>query len=246
MLGELIFLLIGLSMGSFSNVIVHRLAKQLSMKGRSHCPHCRHVLIAADLVPVVSYVLLHGACRYCKKPISPRYPLVEFLSGVLFLYAYTVFPMEPFMAFIFAFALWLLFTIGVFDLTTSFIPDALSVPLILVGILFQLLQGNFPVLAILVGFSFFACQWLISNGRWVGSGDMFLGAGIGALVGSVFLTGASLFFAYIFGALIVSVLLITGKAHRKAHIPFGPFLVLGALTVLIFQERLIALQLIWF
>lgn len=246
MLGEFIFILVGLCFGSFSNVLVHRLSKGLSMQGRSKCPHCHHILVAADLVPVASYVLLGGKCRYCKTVIPGRYPLVEVGSAILFLIAYLMFPMEPFMALIFAFALWLLFTIGVFDYETAFIPDALSIPLIIVGLWFQGMHHNLPLLPILVGFTFFAFQWLISKGRWVGSGDMFLGAGIGALVGTLFLTGAVLFFAYIFGALVASALLVTGRAHRKSHIPFGPFLVLGTLTVILFQERLLFLQSVWF
>jgi len=204
------------------------------------------VLAVADLVPVVSYILLGGSCRYCKKPISSQYPIVEALSAVVFLGAFMMFPMEPMIALLFAFALWLLFTIGVFDYFTSFIPDALSVPLIIVGLWFQMVQGNLPLLPILIGFTFFGFQWLISKGRWVGSGDMFLGAGIGALVGTVFLTGAALFFAYIFGALVASALLLSGKMHRKSHIPFGPFLVLGTFTVLLFQERILFIQSIWF
>lgn len=246
MLGEFVFALLGLAFGSFSNVLVFRLSKERSIRGRSHCPYCHHLLVAVDLVPVLSYVFLNGKCRYCKKSISPQYPLVEVGSAALFLWAYVQFPMDPNTALIFALALWLLFTIGVFDLITSFIPDALSLPFILIALLFQGMQGNLPLLAILVGFTFFGFQWLVSRGTWVGSGDMFFGAGIGALVGSVFLTGAVIFFAYVIGALIASALLLAGKVHRKSHIPFGPFLVLGTLTVLIFQERLVALQLLWF
>lgn len=237
MLGEFLFFLIGLSLGSFGNVLIYRLSEGISLHGRSVCPNCNRVLAAIDLIPLLSFVLLHGKCRRCGAKIGWQYPLVELVSGFLFLFAYAASPLDASQGLLFGIALWLLLLIAIYDYRSHTIPDALSLPLILVAFLLAGMKETFPIQAALVGLGFFAVQWAVSRGKWVGSGDIFLGAGIGALAGTPFLTGAALFVAYVSGALVASFLLITNKVTRKAHIAFGPYLVFGTAVVLLFQER---------
>lgn len=246
MLGEFVFGILGVCFGSFGNVLIYRLSKNVTLRGRSRCGHCKHTLSAADLVPVLSYIVLGGKCRYCKKSVSMQYPLVEAISGALFIAAYVAYPFEPVMALLISFVYWLFFLIAVFDLRTSTIPDALSIPVIVLAVISQGIHGQFPVLAMLVGVLFFGLQWAVSKGAWVGTGDIFLAAGIGAFLGTPFLMCAALFFAYIFGAVVASYLLVTGVVSRKAHIPFGPFLVLGMFAVHILQARLEFIASVWF
>lgn len=135
-------LLLGLAVGSFLNVVIHRLPKGEGLGGRSRCPHCGHTLSPSDLVPVLSYLALRGRCRYCKAPISPRYPLVEGLTGGLFLLTALYFPpgVEALLVFLF---LAFLVALAFIDLDTQELPDGLTYGLLFLGLLSAGLLG-FP------------------------------------------------------------------------------------------------------
>ncbi len=128
-------LVLGLLVGSFLNVVIHRLPKGESIVfPPSRCPHCAHRLSALDLVPVFSYLGLRGRCRYCGKPISPRYPLVEGLTGGLFLLAALFYPPSVEALLVFAF-LGFLVALSFIDLDTFELPDALTYGLLFLGLL---------------------------------------------------------------------------------------------------------------
>lgn len=137
-------LVLGLLVGSFLNVVVHRLPKGKSIVfPPSHCPHCGHPLGPTDLVPVLSYLLLGGKCRYCGKPISPRYPLVEALTGGLFLLASLFYPPSWEALLVFAFLSFLV-ALAFIDLDTYELPDVLTYGLLFLGLLSAGLLG-FPL-----------------------------------------------------------------------------------------------------
>ncbi|TFU25208.1 A24 family peptidase [Thermus tengchongensis] len=128
-------LVLGLLVGSFLNVVVHRLPRGESIVfPPSRCPHCGHRLGPMDLVPVLSYLVLRGRCRYCGKPISPRYPLVEALTGGLFLLASLFYPPSLEALLVFAF-LGLLVALAFIDLDTYELPDGLTYGLLFLGLL---------------------------------------------------------------------------------------------------------------
>ena len=229
------FFILGLIMGSFGNVLIARLPTGEGIVGRSHCPHCKKKLSVPELIPVISYILLRGRCSGCGKTISVQYPLVELGSGGLFLLASTWHSYFPH-ALLLALTLWLLFLIAVIDYKEGVIPDALSVPLIFLGIVYSTIVHTFPLQGILIGTGVFAAQWILSRGRWVGSGDIFLGAGIGALMGTWQMTLLWLWLAYVSGAAIATILLITGSKHIKSTLPFGPFMAGSAAVTLMVGE----------
>ncbi len=257
-LGFSIFaVLLGLVLGSFGNVLIFRLPEGKSIGGRSRCPHCKRTLGIIDLVPVLSFLLLRARCRTCRGAISFQYPLVELASGLLFLYAFQAAFTAPsphafVMAALLVVSLWLLLLIAVTDARTSLIPDALSVPLVLCAFLRAALFWSpvphdlwpvFPFLLLqgaVISAGFFALQWLVSRGRWVGSGDIILAAGIGFLLMDPSLVIVAIGLAYILGAAFACMLLLMGRATRKTQVPFGPFLAAGTFITILFGENILA------
>ncbi len=177
-----------------------------------------------DLIPVVSFVALGGRCRYCRKPISWQYPFVELGSALLFVLAFVHEPSSLGAAVLLAFGLWLLLLIAVFDGRTGFIPDALSLPLLAIGIAYAYVTGYQPWIALVICGGFFLAQWIVSRGRWVGSGDVILGAGIGALVCTWQQALLVLLIAYVTGALFALSLLLRHRKTLDSALAFGPFL----------------------
>ncbi len=227
---EILFFIVGAVMGSFGNVVVFRSIAGKNLNGRSMCRACGHVLSPLELVPVLSFLFLGAKCRACRMPISWQYPLVEAATGLLFLLSLWQESFILIPAFLLATALWLLLLISLIDARTGSIPDALTIPFIGVSVMRALLLPSLPLLAMLIGGGFFALQWIISRGRWVGSGDMLVGVGIGALVLTGAQTFVSLGIAYIAGAIVAVLLLSTKRRTLGASLPFGPFLAFGALV----------------
>jgi len=233
-----LFFVLGLVLGSFGNVLISRLPQGRAIGGRSQCPHCGKVLTARELIPLLSFVMQRGECRRCDGAISLRYPLVELASGLLFLFA-LAFATSFLEAFILALALWFLLLIAVIDAEQQRIPDVLNIPFVFLGILFNALSGSADPSGLLLGGGFFAVFWGVSRGRWTGSGDIILGAGIGALLGGFREMLLCLLFAYVAGALVAAFLLLSGRKTRKDRLAFGPFLALGALLTLFLGDQAI-------
>lgn len=234
----LLFALAGLALGSFGNVLIFRLPHGNSVNGRSHCPHCKKVLVPLELIPVVSFLLQGGRCRGCGARISLQYPLVEILSAALFVAALYLAGFLALPALCLAMAFWALLIIAAIDIRTQLIPDLLTCVAAVFGVSFQLTHGQFPIFAPIVAMAFFGLQWVLSRGRWVGSGDVFLAGAIGCVLGYVSETIWCILFAYMLGAAWGVVLLARKKGTMDARIAFGPFLILAAFLVSVFAPDL--------
>lgn len=234
----------GAIFGSFVNVVAIRTHEHSTLMGRSHCPHCRHTLKARHLVPVLSYLIQRGKCSMCGKKIHVQYPLVELAGALLAIISVVRYLSQgawlP-MGFEFFFgASLLVFT--VMDFRWSELPLELMVG---TGIVFSLwnalmkVAAGAPALEVgwshAVGFGaatlFFLFQWIVSRKRWIGSGDIWLGAIMGAVLGwpSV---GLAIYFAYIIGGAFALALLFMKKIQPGTRVPFGPALVAGTLVAL--------------
>ncbi|MFA5013125.1 MAG: prepilin peptidase [Candidatus Paceibacterota bacterium] len=254
MIIESIFVFIfGLLVGSFLNCVIWRTYKNQSfMRGRSYCPRCKQELSWLDLVPLFSFLFLRGRCRYCKKPISIQYPLVELVLGLLFVFIYNYFKIELlYDGFTFAFynvvflwaAISLLAIAFVYDLKHYIIPDGvtfLGIGLTIAWIIFGYLQG-FYIEQDVVGFIvaaagatiFFFILWFFSKGRAMGFGDVKLVFFLGLLLG-ITNTAVALFISFISGAIIGLILIALRKKKLKSSVPFGPFLVAGTFVALFY------------
>lgn len=242
----LVLVALGLLLGSFANALIWRLHEHRNwVSERSECPHCHHVLAPKDLVPVLSWVLLRGKCRYCKARI-PDSPLVEITMPILFVASYAWWPQPLSGQGMFDFIVWLIFVVGfvvlaVYDLRWFLLPNMVVFPLIalaglqlIVDVLvygagWQSLVGPALGVAVISG-SFYAIYGL-SKGKWIGFGDVKLGVVLGLLAGGVAESAVLLFVASLLGTLIALPLIAAGKAHRKSLLPFGPLL-LAAMFVI--------------
>jgi len=241
---SLIFLL-GLIVGSFLNCVIYRLEENKSfLKGRSYCPHCKHILNWQDLIPLLSFLFLKGRCRYCQKPISLQYPLVELVTGLLFV-SFFIF---HFSFFIFLIACFLII-IFVYDLRHYIIPDKIIYPAILVSGIWYLVSSIFlglytkyeilnTIYSAFGAAAFFLLIVLISRGKWMGVGDIKLAFLMGLVLSPPKILVA-LFLAFFIGAIIGMGLIISGKKTLKSEVPFGPFLVTGTFIALFFGEKII-------
>jgi len=241
---NLFVFLFGLAIGSFLNCVICRLEKKQSfLKGRSYCPHCKHVLSWQDLIPVFSFLILGGKCRYCGKRISWQYPLVELLTGILFLLIFNFL----INLLIFKFLFWILIScflivIFVYDLKHYIIPDKVIYQAIAITFLYNLiLNSQFIIHNSISAFGaagFFLFIVLVSRGKWMGVGDIKLVFLIGLLLGWPN-TLLALFLAFLIGAIIGLGLIILKKKTIKSELPFGPFLILGIYIALFFGEKII-------
>lgn len=248
--------LAGLSMGSFIDAFTWRLrTKRNFITGRSECEKCHHVLAAMDLIPVISWVLLKGRCRYCQVKLSPVAPFTELLLGVLFVVSFLVWPygLETWQG-IASFALWLVYLVMlgalfVYDLRWMILPDSIVIPLIFSAFIFAGLRVGATTAGDALSYAYIAVDalaltmvyWLLhtaSQGRWVGYGDVKLSIFIGLLLGW---PKALLAFglANVIGFLVVLPGILTGRLDRKSQMPFGPFLIIGTVLAGLWGEPLI-------
>lgn len=232
-----LFALLGLALGSFGNVLIARIRTAESFGGRSHCPHCKKTIAWFDLFPLLSFAVLGGRCRACKKSISVQYPLVECGSMLVFLLGLSLSPLDPVRGLSTAFALYFLLLACAYDGIYQQIPDAFTAAFTLAVFVNLALAGDFTMilphlLGALLGASWFGLQWALSRRKAVGTGDIFLSAAIGLWLG-VSHAVTMLILSYMLGAIIV-MLLIAGKrivfTFKDERIAFGPFM--GAATVL--------------
>lgn len=261
----------GLALGSFVNALVWReyLSEQNGTKkgkvkskkssdtsivtGRSMCPDCGHELSARDLMPVVSWVLLKGKCRYCKKPISAQYPIVEALTSILFITAYSFWPfaLNSLAAYFLLSTFYLVLSLGMalalYDLKWMILPTRLIyifTGLSAVFLTFLAISYSDWSLAVsgvigaLLFSGFFYILYQISGGKWIGGGDVRLAVGLGLLLGwqksVVCLTIA----AYL-GTIVILALFAIGKYHKKMKLPFGPFLLAGTYLTVLWGQSII-------
>ncbi len=236
-LASLAVLVFGLIVGSFLNVVIYRYQTGYTVLGRSGCLLCGQTLRWFELIPVLSFVLQRGRCRTCGGRISPQYPLVELLTGLIFLGSFYRAGFTPTPALLIDWLIFcLLVIITIYDWRHKIIPDHLVYGFIAVALLASVVWREAPT-ALLVGLAlgaFFALLWLVSRGRWLGLGDAKLALGIGLFLGwPAALSAVTLGFWS--GALVGLALLALKSYNLKSEVPFAPFLVFGVLLVYLFQ-----------
>ena len=234
---------LGLVIGSFVNVVIARLPQRRSLWApRSACPQCGNPIAWYDNIPLISFAALCGRCRACAAPIPWRYPLVEASTAALFALAWIVFAGDIGNFVVAAVFLAALVAITVIDLRHQIIPDAITLPGIMVGLATSLATGRISwvdsVGGILLGGGLFVAIILVSRGG-MGGGDLKLGAMLGAFLGWQALLVA-LFVAVMLGGICAVTLLVSGQVARKDAIPFGPFLALGGVVALLWGHPIIA------
>ncbi len=244
----LIIAIFGLIIGSLLNAIIYRLKSgDKIVFSRSKCVHCHKKLSAWDLIPIFSFIFLKGKCRYCHKAISWQYPLVELATAVIFVLGYFkyLYPNHPiaqspnYLTFL-VFSCFLII-IFVYDLKHNLILDKVSLPALIIAFIANFLFGftiwNLALAGIIVA-GFFLFQFVISNGKWIGGGDIRLGLVMGAMLGWPNVL-AALLLAYIIGAAVGLILIGFKKKQLNSHLPFGTFLTLATLIILLFGEEIV-------
>ncbi len=246
----------GTLIGSFLNVVILRLPKEETLSGRSHCMHCGHTLTAGELVPIVSFLWLGGKCRSCSTRISPRYAIIEALTGLLFAATMAlVAPKDLTGVLLLArdwFVLCVLFSVFVIDLEHMLILDRIVFPsvavVLVVNIALDVVQKSgfgwhsatiSGLLGALAGPLPFYALWYFSRGRWMGFGDVKLLILLGMILGFP-LVFVGVFIAVIAGGLVAMALLFAGRAALKTKIAFGTFLSVGAVVALFWGQPLLS------
>lgn len=266
--------LLGLLVGSFLNVVIHRLpkmmerewrtqcaefneqplnaAEQISGKSipynlhtpRSACPQCGHQISALENIPLLSYLALRGKCRKCGSPISIRYPIVEAVTGILTAYAawHFGFGLTAVAAIVF---IWALIALTFIDFDTQLLPDDITMPLLWLGIIFNLF-GAFTTLnnAVAGAIAGYLVLWIVywlfklaTGKEGMGYGDFKLLAAIGAWLGWPLLP-LVIMLSSVVGAVVGITLIIAARHGRNIPIPFGPYLAGGALIALFWGQQL--------
>ena len=259
--------LIGIMVGSFLNVVIHRLPRMMErawhqqcaeLRGeninnlpvfnlvipRSTCPRCEHRITALENIPIISYLFLKGYCSQCNTRISLRYPIIEGLTGI----------MSGFTAWHFGFGLtaiaallfiWAMIALTFIDFDSQLLPDAITLPLLWIGLLFNLDNGFIEIRSAIIGtVAGYLVLWTIYWGfklttgkEGMGYGDFKLLAAIGAWLGWQMLPLVILFSSFVGGAISI-ILIITKKFQRNTTIPFGPYLAGGGLIALFWGNKI--------
>jgi leader peptidase (prepilin peptidase)/N-methyltransferase len=237
---------IGLLLGSFFNVCIYRIPREESIVfPASHCTNCSTKLKWKDLIPVFSFLVLGGRCRYCGEKISLKYPLVELATSLIYLILAVMFGMSS-TFFIYAFLCSLLIIATVIDLEFQIIPNGLVIIGIVAGFIFSLLGLSVPLvdalIGMLVGGGIFLLvallAQLILKREGIGGGDIKFMAMIGLFIGWR-LTILSILLSIYSGGLIGGLLLLFGIKKRSDAIPYGPFIALGTFLSILYGNDLI-------
>ena len=259
--------LMGLMVGSFLNVVIHRLPKMMEREWqlqcaelsgtpsqpqapynlfipRSACPKCGHKIGALENIPILSYLVLRGKCKACHTPISARYPAVEALSGALSVFAALHFGFGA--AGLGALALvWTLLALTFIDLDTQLLPDSLTLPLLWLGLLLNLFGTYASLKSAVIGavagyLSLWSVYWLfklLTKKEGMGYGDFKLLAALGAWMGWQMLPLIILLSSLV-GAVIGIVMILAARHGRNHPIPFGPYLAGGGLIALFWGQAI--------
>jgi len=259
--------LFGLMVGSFLNVVIHRLPRMMErewacqcaeLRGealpdaealslatpRSRCPHCGHGITAIENIPVISWLVLRGRCSACKQPISLRYPLIEAVTGLLS--AYAAWHFGPGLAAIGAILLiWAMIALTGIDFDTQLLPDSITLPLVWLGLLFNLVGTYTTLSSAVIGavagyLSLWSVYWafkLATGKEGMGYGDFKLLAAIGAWLGWQALP-VTILLSSLVGAVVGIGLIVLAKRGRNVPIPFGPYLAAAGLLALFWGKEL--------
>ena len=259
--------LLGLCVGSFLNVVIHRLPKMMEQdwhaqcadlrgetpatataltlaRPRSRCPSCGHQITVLENIPIISYLLLRGRCSSCGTSISPRYPVVEAVAGLLS--AYAVWHFGPTLQGAGALLLiWALIALTGIDFDTQLLPDSITLPLLWLGLAFNL-AGTYvdlfsAVIGAMIGYlTLWSVFWLfkLATGKeGMGFGDFKLLAALGAWLGWQMLP-AIILLSSIVGAVVGISLIVATRHGRNTPIPFGPYLAAAGVIALFWGPQL--------
>jgi leader peptidase (prepilin peptidase)/N-methyltransferase len=237
-------------------------SKRLSIvKGHSMCLRCGHQLAVKDLVPVISWLSLRGRCRYCSARI-PDTPLAELLVPLVFVISYLWWPLVlqgsiailVFLGWLAAMVIFVALTL--YDFRWFILPDRMVFPLVGISALTLVLEASLlpqswqalsgGLWGILVIAGLFYGLFVLSDGRWIGGGDVKLGVALGLLVGGPVKGLLVIFLASVFGLLSALPDIVRGKAGGSTKLPFGPFLLLGTFIAFLFGDSLVNWYLSWF
>ncbi len=259
--------LLGLFVGSFLNVVIHRLPRMMeqewhaqaaSLRGedpparerfnlatpRSRCPHCGHLITAFENIPVVSYLILRGRCRHCSAPIGHRYPVVELLSALLSGYAAWHFGFGLAALGALAF-IWTMIALAFIDFDTQLLPDSLTLPLLWGGLALNL-AGTYAelpsaVIGAMAGYlALWSVYWLfrlVTGKEGMGYGDFKLLGAIGAWLGWQVLP-LTILLSSLVGAVVGIGLILFARHGRNVPIPFGPYLAAAGVLALFWGEAI--------
>ena len=235
---EALIFIYGIVLGSFYNVVIYRLPVVKSIvKPPSACGACGHRLTPIELVPILSYIVQKGKCKNCQEKISVRYPLIELLTGLLFLLIYwkVGFSIELLKG-LFLGSMFII--ISFIDLDHQIIPDELNLILGVAGLIYLIAVQPFPFMQGIYGFlAGGGFLFLIALVGPMGGGDIKFMAAMGLWLGLGY-TLMALLISFTIGGLISGGLLIAKVVDRKTAIPFGPFLCLASLIVMLFGNEL--------
>lgn len=263
----IVLFVLGLCAGSFVNALVWRIrqqgigskkqAKDLSiLKGRSMCPHCKHSLAWYDLIPLASWLILQGRCRYCRKPISPQYPIVEIIAGLVFAGSYLFWPDTVHLnGQWLLLSAWLVCSVGllalaVYDLRWMILPNKIIYPTLVAAVIGRLGYLSFfekrPLHGVLlwagsviISSGVFYALFMISKGKWIGFGDVRLGLVTGTLLADPYKSLSMLFLASFIGTIVILPALAKGNKTLASRLPYGPFLITGTAIMVVFGTSLV-------
>jgi prepilin signal peptidase PulO-like enzyme (type II secretory pathway) len=239
-------LLVGLSVGSFLNCLVWRMyCHKSAVLARSVCISCGRMLHWHELIPLFSFLILKGKCATCTQSIPWYYPVVEVSTAVLFVANFWFVQIYHFSYYRMVYN-FILITILIFIFIYDAAYKLVVVPVVMLGIIFGILWAIFfspepwvhTVLGAVCGGGFFLIQWLVSKGRWIGVGDIYIGIMIGVWSGWP-LVVVSLLIAYIIGAISILPFLVYKQKTLQSEVPLAVFLSVGALAVLFFGHQIL-------
>jgi len=259
--------LLGLLVGSFLNVVIHRLPRMMERewhgqcaelrgetllekeplslaKPRSRCPECGHMITALENIPVISWLALRGKCAACRKPISIRYPITEGLTGLLTAFAAAHFGFG-WTAAGGILLVWCLIVLTFIDVDSQLLPDSITLPLVWIGLLFNIFGTYTDLQSAVIGamfgylslWSVYWCFKFVTGKEGMGYGDFKLLAAIGAWLGWQILP-LTILLSSLVGAIVGIALIVLAKHGRNVPIPFGPYLATAGLIALFWGKEL--------
>lgn len=231
---------IGSCIASFINVVIYRVPLGINIaKGRSFCPKCHKTLKPYDMIPVFSWFILGGKCRFCKEPISKRYPIIEFVGGVLGVLCFYHYGIDGMTLISFSLSMVLL-AITMIDLDTMTIPNSLVICCVVIAIL-SIMFHNISMVDRVIGFFIISVPMYVMNLIILdcfGGGDIKLIAVCGLLLGWVDLL-VGMFIAVVIAGVYAGYLMITHKVDKKGHIAFGPYVCFGVFVALLYGQNIL-------
>lgn len=253
----LLIFIFGVILGSFVGamswrVYLFRGNTRKLFQGRSMCEDCKHELSTLDLIPVFSFLLLRGKCRYCGTRIGYFTLFIELFTGFVFLLTYVLWPYGFSAINIFYFSLWLLVIVGflvssIYDFRWRELPSVVLYPILFIIVIgltaYVLYSHNYSIIlsriyGVLISGGIFYLLYQLSDGKWIGGGDVRLGVLIGLIIGGPMNSIFMLFIASVSGLLYSLPFLIKKKLGKTKQIPFGPFLMLACYIIFMFGNHI--------